>query len=191
MFDEPLGALDRALKDEVLSELRAILHQTRIPAIYVTHDQEEAFTIADRILLLHEGCILREGTPAEVWAHPGSAWAARFLNVGNVVEGQVKGQKSKVGIWQVETSLGLVSVSCGHSHATGERIGLLLSPSPRGRGARGEVVLTVTAQVEDVLFQREQFKVQLRGGLFIHKKDAPKVGEVIPATFGVECLGHE
>ncbi|MFZ5878084.1 MAG: ABC transporter ATP-binding protein, partial [Chloroflexota bacterium] len=127
MFDEPLSSLDRALKDEVLDELRHILHETRIPAVYVTHDQEEAFTIADRILLLHEGRILREGTPAEVWSHPGSAWAARFLKVGNVVEGQVKGdalssskgRRSKVGMWQVETGLGQVSVSCGHSHAVG------------------------------------------------------------------------
>ena len=79
MFDEPLGALDRSLKEDLLHELRAILHRTNIPAIYVTHDQEEAFAIADRILLLHEGVILREGTPVEVWNDPQSAWAARFL----------------------------------------------------------------------------------------------------------------
>jgi ABC-type Fe3+/spermidine/putrescine transport system ATPase subunit len=183
MFDEPLSSLDRALKDEVLEELRHILHETRIPAVYVTHDQEEAFTIADRILLLHEGRILREGTPAEVWSHPGSAWVARFLNVGNVVEGQVKSRMSKVGMWQVEMGLGQVSVSCGHSHVEGERVGLLLKPSDAGP-------LTVTAKVEDVVFQREQFKVELRGGLFVHLKDAPQVGESISVTFDVECLSH-
>ncbi|MBI5293887.1 MAG: ABC transporter ATP-binding protein [Chloroflexi bacterium] len=184
MFDEPLSSLDRALKDEVLDELRHILHETRIPAVYVTHDQEEAFTIADRILLLHEGRILREGTPAEVWSHPGSAWVARFLNVGNVVEGRVKSRMSKVGRWQVETSLGQVSVACGHAHADGERVALLLKPSDAGP-------LTVTAKVEDVVFQREQFKVELAGGLFIHLKDAPQVGESISVTFDVECLSHE
>ena len=90
MFDEPLGALDRSLKEELLQELRSILHYTNIPAIYVTHDQEEAFAIADRILLLHAGVILRDGTPAEVWNDPRSAWAARVLKVGNVVEGDVE-----------------------------------------------------------------------------------------------------
>jgi spermidine/putrescine transport system ATP-binding protein len=55
MFDEPLGALDRSLKEDLLNELRSILHGTEIPAIYVTHDQEEAFAIADRILILHDG----------------------------------------------------------------------------------------------------------------------------------------
>ena len=71
MFDEPLGALDRSLREDLLNELRSILHHTNIPAIYVTHDQEEAFAIADRVLILHDGEIVREGTPAEVWADPG------------------------------------------------------------------------------------------------------------------------
>ena len=78
MFDEPLGALDRALRENLLNELRSILQQTDIPAIYVTHDQEEAFAIADRVLILHNGDLIREGTPADVWANPGSAWVAEF-----------------------------------------------------------------------------------------------------------------
>src|SRR5512132_2642668 len=86
MFDEPLGALDRTLRENLLNELRSILSQTEIPAIYVTHDQEEAFTIADRVLILHDGKIIREGTPAEVWANPESAFVARFLGLGNVFE---------------------------------------------------------------------------------------------------------
>ena len=76
MFDEPLGALDRTLREDLLNELRSILHHTKIPAIYVTHDQEEAFTLADRVLILHDGAILRAGTPAEVWANPESAFVA-------------------------------------------------------------------------------------------------------------------
>jgi ABC-type Fe3+/spermidine/putrescine transport system ATPase subunit len=175
MFDEPLGALDRSLKDQVLDELRHILRETRIPAVYVTHDQEEAFTIADRILLLHEGRIVREGTPAQVWSHPGSAWAARFLKVGNVVEGVISEKK------KVTTTFGIVDLQCEHVHAVGERVGLLLKPSDAGP-------LTVVAKVEDVVFQREQFKVELRGGLFIHLKDAPQLGESISVTFDVECL---
>jgi len=180
MFDEPLGALDRTLKDQVLDELRHILHETGIPAVYVTHDQEEAFTIADRILLLHNGRILREGTPAEVWSHPGSAWAARFLNVGNVIEGVCK---LEVGKLKVETGFGSVDLTCEHNHVDGERVALLLKPSDMG-------LLTVTAKVEDVLFQRDQFKVELAGGLFIHLKEAPKVGESISVTFDVECLSN-
>ncbi len=100
MFDEPLGALDRAMKEDLLNELRMILHKTKIPAIYVTHDQEEAITIADRILVLHEGIIIRDGTPDELWKDPQSAVVAKFLGIGNVIEGEMKviaeGIKSKL-----------------------------------------------------------------------------------------------
>ena len=82
MFDEPLGALDRTLREDLLNELRTILHQTNIPAIYVTHDQEEAFTIADRVLILHDGEIIREGTPAEVWANPEVCVCGGVFRVG-------------------------------------------------------------------------------------------------------------
>ena len=96
MFDEPLGALDRGLKESLLDQLRGILHRTRIPAIYVTHDQEEAFTIADRVLMLHEGKIVREGTPTELWTDPGSAWAAEFLGLGTLLEGHCGSAKCEV-----------------------------------------------------------------------------------------------
>ena len=134
MFDEPLGALDRTLKESLLQELRSILHETKIPAIYVTHDQDEAFTIADRILLLHEGEIVRAGTPAEVWSNPGSAWAARFLDAGNVLDGVV------VSSGQVKTEYGVFTLDCSHKHLAGEKVSLLIKqfPSPNGRGVRGE-----------------------------------------------------
>ncbi|KXK11035.1 MAG: putative ABC transporter ATP-binding protein [Chloroflexi bacterium OLB14] len=63
MFDEPLGALDKSLKDDLLNQIKNILHKENIPAIYVTHDAEEAFAIADRILILHDGVIIRDDTP--------------------------------------------------------------------------------------------------------------------------------
>ena len=81
MFDEPLGALDRTLKEDLLNELRMILHKTKIPAIYVTHDHDEAFAIANRILLLHDGEIIRDGTPDDVLQNPNSVQAARMLGV--------------------------------------------------------------------------------------------------------------
>ncbi|HVN16485.1 MAG TPA: ABC transporter ATP-binding protein [Anaerolineales bacterium] len=182
MFDEPLGALDRALKDRVLEELRKILHETKVPAIYVTHDQEEAFALADRILLLHEGQIVRAGAPEEVAAHPGSAWAARFLAVGNVVEGVCRFSGGK---WKAETNFGLFELNCDHHHFEGEKIDLLLKQS-----SNRENEARIKAKVEDVVFQREQFKVTLRGGLVIYLKDAPRVGEEISISFAVECFGH-
>src|ERR1041385_6601000 len=123
MFDEPLGALDRTLREDLLNELRSILHQTQIPAIYVTHDQEEAFTIADRVLILHDGKIIREGSPAEVWANPMSAFVAGFLGLGNVFEGEVKSEKG-----EVESPFGVFTVSCEHKNSRGDHVHLLARP---------------------------------------------------------------
>src|SRR5512142_1726164 len=107
MFDEPLGALDRALREELLAQLRRILTEARLPAIYVTHDQSEAAAIADHVLLLHEGQIIREGPLSELWAHPGSAWAAEFLGVGKVLKGRIMDGGS-----QVQTEYGASPVKC-------------------------------------------------------------------------------
>src|SRR5678815_2791793 len=119
MFDEPLGALDRTLREDLLNELRSILHQTNIPAIYVTHDQEEAFTIADRVLILHDGKIIREGTPADVWTNPESAFVAGFLGLGSVLEGKFM-EKTRENEWKVESEYGVFAVRCDHKHSKGD-----------------------------------------------------------------------
>ncbi|GAB4446538.1 MAG: putrescine ABC transporter ATP-binding subunit PotG [Anaerolineales bacterium] len=181
MFDEPLGALDKKLKDGLLEELRAILHRTQIPAIYVTHDQEEAFTIADRLLILHEGRILREGTPAEVWANPQSAYAAEFLGVGKVFEGEVReGQNGK---WKVASDFGVFSVRCGHEHSRGEKVHLLARP-PRVQDEAN----VISGVVADVIFQQDRFKVMFDNGLFVYLDEPPKIGEKSAVRVRVECL---
>jgi spermidine/putrescine transport system ATP-binding protein len=174
MFDEPLGALDKSLKEDLLDQIRIILRKTKIPAIYVTHDQDEAFTIADRILLLQDGEIIRDGTPDEVWKNPNSAYAARMLGVGNVIEGVIISAK------KVRTEYGIFTVNCKHRHLEGEKVSLLMQQSDEG----DEIKL----KVEDVLFKQDQFQVKLRGGLVIHMKDAPKVGQIIRVPVKVECL---
>jgi spermidine/putrescine transport system ATP-binding protein len=186
MLDEPLGALDRSLKEGLLNELRVILQHANIPAIYVTHDQEEAFAIADRILLLHEGASLREGTPVEVWNDPQSAWVARFLGVGNLVEGIVRNVSGSR--CRVDTKFGVFKVECGHRHTAGDEVVLLLKQSPDFGAEPGSRIRT---RVEDVLFNRGQFKVTLQNNLVVHLDEAPRVGSDISMKFHVECLGHE
>ena len=175
MFDEPLGALDKSLKEDLLNQLRSILHKTKIPAIYVTHDQDEAFTIADRILVLHDGKIIRDGTPDEVWTNPNSAPAARMLGMGNVIEGMV------ISANKVKTEVSIFTLNCKHKHSKGESISLLLKQSEDGGDE-------IKLKVEDVLFNRDQFEVKTRSGLVIHMKDAPKVGQMIRVKVQVQCL---
>ncbi len=186
MFDEPLAALDRALKDEVLGELRLILHSTQAPAIYVTHDQEEAFNLADRILLLHRGKIVQSGPPVEVWRAPASAWVAGFLGAGTILRGTVVSDGGKV---LFKTPLGELEAVCARGCRVGEEVSLLFrSPLSGEAQAGGREVLPITARVEEVLFQRDQFRVQLQGGLFAYLDRPPRVGETLTLPFDVECL---
>jgi len=177
MFDEPLGALDRSLKEDLLNEIRTILHRTNIPAVYVTHDQEEAFAIADRILILHEGKIVCEGSPQDVVANPCSAWAAKFLGLGNVINGS-KGEGLKV-----ETVYGVFTVQCGHKHSKGENVHLLVRPREVRNGTN-----VIKGNVADVLFQKDGFKVTLENGLYVYLESPPKMGEEITVNIEVECL---
>ncbi|MFT3797645.1 ABC transporter ATP-binding protein [Microbacterium sp.] len=84
LFDEPLGALDRALRKDLQREIRRIQQSIDVPALYVTHDQEEAMTMSDRIVLFRDGGIVQQGTPREVYEQPASVWAATFLGAANV-----------------------------------------------------------------------------------------------------------
>jgi thiamine transport system ATP-binding protein len=79
MLDEPLGALDRALRDRLVAELRSLFVSLQLSVVFVTHDHDEAFALADRVVVVHEGRIARAGTPADVWEQPGSEVVARFL----------------------------------------------------------------------------------------------------------------
>jgi len=83
MLDEPLGALDRALRERLLEELHTILGRLKQTTVYVTHDQEEAFALADRVLILRGGRVAQAGAPAEVYARPASRFVAEFLGLNN------------------------------------------------------------------------------------------------------------
>ena len=85
MLDEPLGALDHRLREQLTNELRQMLRESHKPVIYVTHDREEAFGLADRLLILHEGDIVQDGSPQELFENPADAWVAQFLGLGNLV----------------------------------------------------------------------------------------------------------
>jgi thiamine transport system ATP-binding protein len=79
MLDEPLGALDRALRDELVAELRALFVRLELTIMFVTHDHDEAFGLADRVVVMHRGRIAQHGTPASVWDEPADPFVARFL----------------------------------------------------------------------------------------------------------------
>ncbi|MER0242793.1 ABC transporter ATP-binding protein [Streptomyces sp. HSW2009] len=91
MLDEPLGQLDRGLRERLVVELRQMFRQLGTTVLAVTHDQGEAFALADRVVVMREGRVAQVGTPLEVWQRPASEFVARFLGFDNVVKATVSG----------------------------------------------------------------------------------------------------
>ncbi|MEU9995113.1 ABC transporter ATP-binding protein [Streptomyces sp. NPDC050848] len=106
MLDEPLGQLDRRLRERLVVELRALFRRLGTTVLAVTHDQGEAFALADRVVVMRDGRIAQSGRPLEVWQRPASAFVARFLGFDNVVPGTVSGAAA-------ETAWGKVPVPDG------------------------------------------------------------------------------
>jgi thiamine transport system ATP-binding protein len=91
MLDEPLGSLDRALRERLMVELRELLTRLGLASLYVTHDHDEAFALADRVAVMHDGRIEQLGTPTEVWERPATEFVARFLGY-NVTDALGRGR---------------------------------------------------------------------------------------------------
>jgi spermidine/putrescine transport system ATP-binding protein len=94
LLDEPLGALDLKLRKQMQLELKAIQHDVGITFVHVTHDQEEAMTMADRIAIMNGGRIEQLGTPTELYEEPRTAFVAGFLGISNLLPGSVAGDAS-------------------------------------------------------------------------------------------------
>lgn len=161
MLDEPLGALDRTLKQALLEDLREVIHTARIPVIYVTHDQEEAFSIADRLILLNSGRIEQTGSPEEVYHQPASLWTANFLGLGNIISGTVTSSRPVIA----STTLGEIRIpSCEKSFIAGDAINLLLLPAVEG-------LLISSAEEPPVKnLDRIQFSGTVEGTIFLEGK---------------------
>ena len=88
LLDEPLGALDLKLREEMQIELKAIQSHVGITFIYVTHDQEEALTMSNRLAVFNQGRVEQVGTPAEVYEHPATSFVAGFVGTSNLLRGE-------------------------------------------------------------------------------------------------------
>ena len=107
MLDEPFSSLDRNLRERLLYELRGILENMNQTAIYVTHDQEEAFALADRIIVMDRGQVIQSGTPEAIYNEPGSEFVARFLGFKNLLWGILKGKEVQIPIGDSQFSISI------------------------------------------------------------------------------------
>ena len=92
LFDEPFGALDAQIRTRLRREIRALLKKIKVPSIFITHDQEEALELGDRIAVLNRGKLEQIGTPFDVYNKPATEFVATFLGTANLLPGIIKGQ---------------------------------------------------------------------------------------------------
>src|SRR5258708_28682425 len=107
LLDEPLGALDKRLRQQMQIELRQIQREVGITTVFVTHDQEEALTLSDRIAIFNEGRAVQVGTPAEVYERPRTAFAAHFLGDANFFLGRLVDEQAGLRRYPLAHGAGL------------------------------------------------------------------------------------
>lgn len=144
MLDEPLGSLDALLRERLVVEMRDIIKSAGLTAIYVTHDRQEAFAIADRIAIMNSGQIEQIGTPEEIYRRPRTVFAARFLGLNNIVP------VLKITVGGAETPAGTFAVKGLPQY-------LLLHPD----GIRISDSGTLTGTIIERVFQGESYRVSV------------------------------
>lgn len=112
MLDEPLGSLDRALRETLMDEVRGILKRLGLTAIYVTHDQQEALAVADRVVIMNQGNIVQIGVPRQIWQAPANAFVARFLGFQNLLDAKVEEKEGdEMSLHAAATEIGAIPVA--------------------------------------------------------------------------------
>jgi spermidine/putrescine transport system ATP-binding protein len=126
LLDEPLGAIDLKLRKEMQLELKQLNKSLGITFVYVTHDQEEALTMSDRIAVMDNGRVAQLGTPAEIYENPRTAFVAKFIGESNFVAGQA--DRRTGGQWLVQGPLGAFRVPDHPRLAEGNSIRIAVRP---------------------------------------------------------------
>jgi spermidine/putrescine ABC transporter ATP-binding subunit len=161
LLDEPLGALDRMLREHMQLELRRMHRTLGTTMIYVTHDQDEALVLSDRIVVMNAGKVEQVGTPQQIYEQPATRFVAQFIGETNFLEGRVRahaGGRAEIEIGQIRfwTELAL-------PHDNGVSIGIVVRPERvmMGRSIEDGTVVT-SGVVEDRIYLGDQIKYLIR-----------------------------
>lgn len=127
LLDEPLGALDLKLRKAMQLELKDLQESLGITFIFVTHDQEEAMTMSDRIAVMDQGRVLQVGTPAEIYEHPNSRFVADFIGETNFLPCKVVGRENGMATVEVSNRLSM-EAECSHEVQVGQEGSVIIRP---------------------------------------------------------------
>jgi spermidine/putrescine transport system ATP-binding protein len=161
LLDEPLGALDLQLRKQMQIELKEIQRTVGITFIYVTHDQEEALTMSDRIAVMNEGLLQQCGSPEEIYERPANAFVAGFIGISNLLSGEVEDHGVRLKTGQV------IPAALDGGIAAGEKVFLCVRPEKLRLGPKVDGQVSVDGTVVETVYlgTATQYMVELAPGL--------------------------
>jgi spermidine/putrescine transport system ATP-binding protein len=184
LLDEPLGALDLKMRRQMQLELTRIQRETGITFVYVTHDQEEAMTMSDRIAVMNHGVVAQVGTPQEIYEQPGSLFVADFIGSSNILSGELAGTAG--GVARVRLTTGdEIRVPAARLPPAARRLRIVVRPdhmSLATSAPSGPELNAIPVEVENIAYLGTHRQVALRtadgqGLLVTHALGQPGGGE--------------
>jgi iron(III) transport system ATP-binding protein len=166
LLDEPLSNLDAQLRLEMRSEIKRLHKETGTTALYVTHDQEEALSIADRVAVLKDGNLMQVGAPRDLYRHPNSRFVAEFIGETNFLPARVEGVE-KDSLYLATPAGKMVAARSEGAWSVGQEVFCSIRPeSWHLHAPEGEKVNEFSASLEDAMYlgQAEQLMARLTGG---------------------------
>lgn len=161
LLDEPLGALDRQLRETMQLELKQLHRQTSVTMIYVTHDQGEAMTMSDRVAVFHDGHLLQCAPPKQLYDEPESAFVAEFVGENNRLSGIVASRDGEGGSIRTEAGM-MFAARLGRQVRVGDRVLLYVRPERASIGAAaGGCENRFEARIADAIFQGDHTRLRL------------------------------
>ena len=183
LMDEPLGALDKKLREEMQVELRSLQQSLGITTLYVTHDQEEAMALSDRVVVMRDGRIEQDGTPADLYERPRTRFVADFIGASNCVAGKLE---AAGGGWRFVTLEGLAIPADGPSAPASDPAYLVIRPERIRWADTGPAEVTASGVLADVTYlgERIRYRVRLDGGpmLTMTHPNLPSARRLAPGT---------
>jgi iron(III) transport system ATP-binding protein len=198
LLDEPLSNLDAKIRVQVRAEIRKLQKDLGITTIYVTHDQEEALTLSDRIAVLNHGKLQQVGQPRDLYAHPQNPFVADFIGINNLIPGEVKEPPAAGGRMKVQTEFGVLTCTTGGRFKTGDRCLISVRPETATVSSQEEAPadynqLAGTVNFSSYIGNMIRYDVEIKSG-FIFKVDiqnpwfhqAFPIGEKVWVRFPME-----
>jgi putative spermidine/putrescine transport system ATP-binding protein len=193
LLDEPLSALDAKIRVALRQEIRAIQRELGITTVYVTHDQEEALSLSDRVVVMNNGCIEQVGTPFEIYNFPQTEFTAQFVGTLNRIGATVRDVANGellIDSQRIVTAQKLEGVS------NGTAVTLSIRPERISFAADGRKPNGLNVRVENITFLGSIVRVQVRAGDNVFLMDTfnnpflklPDIGDVVEITFSKEAV---